>query len=204
MLNRLNRAHAFCFVVALLLGLPAGAQDTSKAGVLTLEGQNFPTRVVVAGADLKLNGTGLRAVAWFKAYAAALYLPELTDSASRATSMPGAKRLQLRMLQEAPTVEFVKAIKKGVARNSTAAEQAQLAPALQRFEEQILAVGKVRKGDVIDLDLHPARGMLFTLNGTLRGEPLQGPELFAALLLSFVGDKPYDDKLKAGLLGKAR
>jgi hypothetical protein len=59
----------------------------------------------------------------------------------------------------------------------------------------------VRKGDTVDLDLDPGRGTLFGLNGTLRGEPVTGDDFYAALLRSFVGDKPYDKRLKAGLLG---
>lgn len=172
--------------------------------MVRVEGYDFPTKAQVAGEDLKLNGTGVRAVAWLKAYVAALYLREPTDSASRVLHMPGAKRLQLRILQEAPSAELAKAVNKGVARNSSAAEQAAFAPQLQRFDALIGAVGKVRKGDLIDLDLHPTRGMLFALNGTLRGDALPGPELFAALLRAFVGEQPYDDKLKLGLLGKAR
>jgi hypothetical protein len=65
----------------------------------------------------------------------------------------------------------------------------------------MLAVGTVKKGDRIDLDQDPTRGTLFALNGTLRGEPIAGADFYAALLASFVGQRPYDKRLKAGLLG---
>ena len=74
---------------------------------------------------------------------------------------------------------------------------------MQRFAQQISATGTVRKGSVIDLDLDPKQGLLFTLNGTLRGEPVEGDDFYAALLRAFVGEHPYDERLKAGLLGAA-
>ena len=47
-----------------------------------MEGQPFERRVVVAGAELRLNGTGVRAVAWFKGYAAGLYLTRRAATAA--------------------------------------------------------------------------------------------------------------------------
>ena len=38
------------------------------------------------------------------------------------------------------------------------------------------------------------------MNGTLQGEAIVGDDFYAALLRSFVGDRPYDSRLKAGLL----
>ncbi len=182
-----------------LLGQPrvSWAQEAPRL----VEGQPFAPRVHVGGRELLLNGTGVRAVAWFKGYAAGLYLPSRTRSAEQAVSMPGPKRLQLRMLREVPAVEFVKAFDKGVRRNTGDAEVASLAARMAQFEALVQALGTVREGDVVDLDLDPDRGMLFSLNGTLRGEPITGADFYAALLRSFVGVRPYDRKLKAGLLG---
>lgn len=174
----------------------AGAQGTPRI----VEGQAFARQVTVAGTELQLNGTGVRGVAWFKGYVAALYLSRGSTTTRQVLAAGGAKRLQLRMLHEVPAVEFVKALNKGVERNSAAAEWAAVQPTLQRFSEQVAALGKVRKGDRVDLDLDPARGLMFSVNGTLRGDPLPGDALFNGLLRAFLGDQPYDDKLKAGLL----
>jgi hypothetical protein len=109
----------------------------------------------------------------------------------------------MRMLQEVPAEEFVKAFRKGVQRNVPASEMPRLVQRMDRFAALIAAIGKVKKGDVVNLDLEPGRGTLFSLNGTLRGEAIEGSDFYAALLLSFIGDRPYDQKLKAGLLGQA-
>ena len=181
---------AWCFCGVTL------AQDAPRV----VEGQAFARRVSLAGSELQLNGTGVRAVAWFKGYAAGLYLSRASTTMAQVLAAAGAKRLQLRMLQDVPAAEFVKALKKGVERNTAAAELPALQAPLQRFGDQIAALGKVRKGDRVDLDLDPARGLLFSVNGTLRGEPLPGDALYNALLRAFLGEQPYDDKLKAGLL----
>ncbi len=173
----------------------------APAGVV-VEGQRFAAQLHVAGSDLVLNGTGVRAVAWFKGYAAGLYVPQKAQAVDLLLAQPGAKRLQLRMLQDVPPAEFVKALRKGMERNTPDAERAALHDRVERFAALIMEAGKVRKGDVVDLDLDPSRGMLFSLNGTLRGDAIPGDDFYAALLRAFVGDKPYDERLKAGLLGR--
>ena len=180
-----------------LLALPW----TPLAAQVTLEGQTFDARVRVGGQDLLLNGVGLRAVAWLKGYAAGLYLPQKSGSADTVLAMPGPKRLQLRMLQQVSTQEFVKAFDRGVKRNTPEADLPALTARMQQFDAIVSALGTVRKGDVVDLDFVPGQGLLFVHNGKRRGDAVQGEDFYAALLRSFVGDKPYDAKLKAGLLG---
>lgn len=166
------------------------------------EGQNFDSRISVAGVELRLNGTGVRQVAWFKGYLAALYLVAPATTAAQAVAQPGPKRIHLRMLQEVPAVEFSKAVRKGVARNVAPAQLGALNERLERFVKQIDALGKVRVKDVVDLDFEPGRGLTMTVNASLRGEPIAGEDFFAAVLRSFVGDVPYDEKMRAGLLGR--
>jgi hypothetical protein len=195
--HTLSRRRWLLAAGALLAG-PAGAGDGAP---VLLEGQSFVRRVQLAGEELLLNGTGLRAVAWFKGYAAGLYLRERSQSAPQVLAMAGPKRLQLRMLQEVPATELVGALRKGLARNTP--EPNRLAERTERLSAGMLAVGTVKKGDVIDLDLDPTRGTLFALNGTLRAPAIEGADFFGALLASFVGERPYDTRLKAGLLGLA-
>lgn len=169
--------------------------------VVRVEGQNFERQVQVAGSTLVLNGTGVRAVAWFKGFAAGLYLTARASTAAQAVATAGPKRLRLCMLYDVPAAEFAKALRKGMQRNAAAADQAALASRIDAFEALIRGIGEVHQGDVIHLDWDPARGLLFSVNGTLQGEPIAGADFFATLLLSFVGEKPFDKKLRAGLLG---
>lgn len=186
--------------MALLLSLWPWVSSMAQEAPRVVEGQAFAKRAVVVGSEVQLNGTGVRAVAWFKGYAAGLYLSQRSTTLAQVLAARGPKRLQLRMLQDVPAADFVKALNKGVERNSAAADLPALQPLMRRFAELIQQTGNVRKADVIDLDLDPTKGMLFSVNGTLRGDVVAGQDLFNALLRAFLGEQPYDEKLKAGLL----
>jgi hypothetical protein len=202
------RTAASAAALATALGaLPGGLvhaqpQAQVSSAFVTYEGQRFDRLSTVAGAELRLNGLGVRQVAWFKGYLVALYLSAPATTAQQAQASPGPKRIQLRMLHEVPAAEFSKALRKGIARNTAPPEAAALQDRTERFVRAIDALGKVRKGDVIDLDLDPARGLLFSVNRSPKAEPLPGQDFYAAVLRSFVGDVPYDPKMRDGLLGK--
>lgn len=167
----------------------------------TIEGQRFDDRIRLADADLTLNGVGLRAVAWFKGYAAGLYLPQKASTPAAVIAQKGPKRIQLKMMVDVGSEEFRKAWDKGMTRNHSAAEYEPMRERIARFSATIAAIGKLKKGDVIDLDFLPGKGLQLSLNGKPRGEPLPGEDLYAGLLKIFVGNVPVDARLKAGLLG---
>ena len=197
LIRQLPRLFALAMLVTASVGM-AWAQE----GPRIVEGQPFANRVRLVDTEILLNGTGVRAVAWFKGYAVGLYLPERATTLAQVLAQAGPKRLQLRMLQDVPAAEFVKALNKGMERNSPADAWPELAPRVQRLAEQITASGRVRKGDVVDLDLDPTRGLLFARNGKLVAEPIPGADLYAALLRAFIGEHPYDERMKAGLLAQ--
>jgi hypothetical protein len=180
------------------LAVAAGAR---AAPAVKVEGFTFPGEMTVAGQTLSLNGVGLRAVLWLKGYAAGLYLSARAATPAQVLATTGAKRLQMRMLLDVDTEEFIKAFHKGIARNTPQAGQPALVDRMARFDELLRAIGTVKKRDVIDLDWLPGRGLQLALNGQLHGEPIPGDDLYAALLLIFLGEKPVDTGLKAGLLG---
>lgn len=171
------------------------------AAPIKVEGVTFAGAVTVAGQSLELNGVGLRAVAWLKGYAAGLYLGTRARTPQQVFAAAGAKRLQLRMLLDVDTIEFIKAFDKGIARNTPAADLPALRERMARFDALLRAIGKVKKRDVVDLDWLPGKGLQLALNGELRGAPIPGEDLYAALLRIFVGDKPTDPEMKIGLLG---
>lgn len=194
-----NSPHrALALMITLALALPLAAHADTR-----IEGQTFSARATLAETELQLNGVGLRAVAWLKAYAAALYLPRKTTRADDALHMAGPKRIQLRMLLDGPAAEFVKALDRGVAKNTSESEFAALRDRLAQLTQAVASVGKVRKGDVIDLDYSPGRGLAFSHNGRLLGGPIAGDDLYAAVLKIFIGDKAIDPEMKTGLLGGA-
>ncbi len=191
-----------CLLALLAAGLMPGGRVLADPAPMIVEGEPFERRIRVAGSQLQLNGAGVRAVGWFKGYAAGLYLLQPARSAALALAAPGPKRLRIRMLHDVPAAEFEKAFTKGMQRNTADEQRSGLAARISALAQSIRAVGQVRKGDVVDLDLDPASGTLLVLNGTLRGPAIVGDDFYAVLLASFIGEHPYDARLKSGLLGQ--
>ena len=185
---------------ALALGLLLAAMGASAARI---EGQSFEDRVRLADTDLVLNGVGLRAVAWFKGYAAGLYIARKAVTAEDVLAQKGPKRVQMKMMVDVETKEFTKAFDVGMKRNNTEAEQAAMKDRMAQFDRTVDLLGKVKKGDVVNLDFVPGQGLILSVNGTPRGTPIPGEDLYAGLLKIFIGDNPVDKKLRAGLLGAA-
>lgn len=195
--RRLLRAAVAAPLVAPVAGLIAPA---ARAQV-TVEGYTYVPTIDLGGRTLYLNGVGLRAVAWFKGYAAGLYLGAKVTTVEAVLADAGPKRMQLRMFVDVPAAEFSKAFFKGVKRNAPAAQQPQLAARMQRFDEMVMSVGEVKNNDVVNLDFLPDQGLVFSRNGRALGPPIPGADFYAALLLIFIGQRPVDKEMKIGLLG---
>ena len=177
--------------------------SANAATPITLEDQTFPAGASVAGTSLQLNGVGLRAAFIYKVYLAGLYLPTRAVTGPEVFAETGAKRVQVRLLMDGPSDEFAKAFSGGIAKRTPADEVAAMSDRIAAFDRTLRSVGDVRKGDVVDLDYAPGVGLTMALNGKPVGAPVPGADLYAALLNIFVGDRPVDAKMKAGMLGVA-
>ena len=200
--RRLLTVAAACALVSFASLMPVAKAAETQVRVDNI---NLDSRLQLAGQTLRLNGAGtfapLKAFAWVKGYVAALYLSDRAGSHEQVLATNGAKRLQMRMLLDVPVAEFVKAFHKGVGRNTPQDQQAGLADRMERFDQLIRPLGKVLKGDAINIDFLPGRGMMLSHNGRELGAAIPGDDFYDALLGVFVGPKPVDDALKAALLG---
>ena len=198
MMSSLRRRTA-ALALAATASLPAHA--------LRYEGQDFPDTLTLGGSTLALNGTGKRQVAIYPLYLASLYLPQKAGTPDAIYAQTGPKRLEMRivipLVKDVSTQEFVKAISKGVNRNSTEAEKAAVAERLKQFNTAIAEVGRVKKGDLLHIDYLPAQGgTILSVNGKVWGKPIEGQDFYTAFLKVFLGDHNSDAKLRAGLLGQ--
>ena len=185
--------------LAALVFLPSAY----AAAPVTLESQTFAGNASVAGTPLQLNGVGLRAAFIYKVYLAGLYLPTRAATGPEALAETGPKRVQVRMLMDGPSDEFAKAFTGGITKRTPADQVAAMQDRIDAFDRTLRSVGNVKKGDVVNLDYAPAVGLTMTVNGKAFGAPVPGADLYAALLGIFVGDRPVDPKMKAGMLGAA-
>ncbi|MDM4765152.1 chalcone isomerase family protein [Pelomonas sp. SE-A7] len=182
---------------ALLL---SGAATTLPSWAKRFEDHDFADEIQLGGSTLVLNGTGLFSKFGFRGYLTALYLSRKADTAEAVFANAGPKRIQMRMLMGVGVEELIKPIHKGVARNCTPEEQQLIAARLPALIHNIELVGKLRKGDLINMDHVPQQGTQLSVNGKAFGAPAPGNEPMLALLKVFLGAKPTNDRLKAGML----
>lgn len=178
----------------------AGCLAAFGAQALKVEGHVYDDTARVAEEPLRLNGAGVRSQLWFKAFTAALYLPQPATQASSVLAQSGSKRLRMRMLVEVPSHEFAKALRRGVEKNHSPAEQAPMADRLLQLAQAVQGLGTLRDGDTVDLDFQPGLGLVLSLNGQRRGEPVPGDDVYRAMLRIFIGERPVQAALKNALL----
>ena len=186
----------------VLAAAAAGAGFTGSVRAFKYEDQEFEDKILLAGSALLLNGVGKRAVSILRGYVAGLYLGSKAGTPEAVYAVPGAKRMQIRMLLDVGAEEFVKAVNKGVGRNCSEAEKEALTSRLPQFTANLQSVGKVYKKDLINIDYLPEQGTVLLVNGKQWGQAVPGADLYTAFLKVFLGDKPVDKRLKAGLLGE--
>lgn len=183
----------------LALGFSGGARAQAKE----IEGQKFEPTVQVGGQTLHLNGVGLRKRAIFKVYAAGLYVPAVPTKSGNAAAIineTGPRRMALRMLRDVDADSFIGALTDGLKANVGDTQFMALKPQTDALVATLKSVGEVKKGDAIDFD-YTSDGTRVLVNGQPRGAAIPGAEFYAAVLRIWIGDKPADQDLKAGLLG---
>jgi hypothetical protein len=181
--------------IALAIATAAPARAAEVAGVA------FEPAAQVAGETLQLNGAGLRKRFFVEVYAAGLYVPQRTSSASALLAQEGPRRVVIAMLRDVGSDQFSVAISDALAANHTPAQLASLSGPIEAFKSNLAAIGEARSGDRIHFDYSPAAGTRILVNGAQKGASIPGPELYRAVLRVWLGDAPVDAGLKQALLG---
>jgi Chalcone isomerase-like len=182
------------FFLALLPLQPLAAAEVS--------GVKLPDSVKVGGADLLLNGAGLRVRMMFKIYVGALYLPEKKTAAAAALDARGAKRVALHLLRDLSAEQLTGALSDGLDENLSDAERAQFKVQIDDLKAVMATVGAAREGSIVTLDFVPGDGTRMGVDGLPKGKPITGEDFYRALLKIWLGDKPVDKSLKAAMLGQ--
>ena len=181
----------------------AATMSTAVAASVEREGMRYEDSVRIAGGKAVLNGIGVRGGNLFKGYVAGLYLPTKSSDADAVYAAKGPKRIAVRMLLGVDSGVLAKTFSDGIRKNYKDDALDALAERMGVFDQQVRAVGSVRKGDAIDLDFEPARGTRLLVNGKVQGEPIAGDDFYVALLKMFIGERAVDKGLRAALLGQS-
>ena len=92
-------------IAIFLLGLGL----TAVASAADLAGVSVPDSAQVAGANLTLNGVGLRKKFFVKIYVGGLYLPQKSADAAAIAASTGPDRILMHMIYEVSKEQFADA-----------------------------------------------------------------------------------------------
>jgi hypothetical protein len=176
-----------------VLALPSFAAE--------IAGVKFADQVRADGAQLVLNGAGLRRKFIFKVYAMALYLPSKAGSAAAAIDAVGPKRIAIGMLRDVDAKTFSDALREGIEDNHSEAQVKAIEARLKQLEAVMQKVGTAKDGMRIWLDWVPGAGTQVSIDGAPAGAAIAGEDFYRALLRIWLGPHAVQDDLKRALLG---
>lgn len=152
----------------------------------------------VDGAELVLNGAGVRSKFFVKVYVGALYLPKREAQAAAILANDAPWSVHMHFLHsEVEAKKLVDAWNEGFEANLAETDRKRLAQRIGAFNALFRTV---RKGEVIRIDYSPAGGTRVSIQNEARGT-IAGADFARAVLSIWLGDKPADAGLKRAMLG---
>ena len=158
----------------------------------------MPDTASLGAQTLTLNGQGVRKATLFKVkvYVAGLYLVEPSRDAARILASHQPWRLNLAFLRDVGASQIGDAWEEGFENNAG-----------QRFDvlaDRIATLGSwmdaMKKGKTLAFTYRLSAGVEVMVGETTKGS-IEGADFASALLSIFLGPKPPNRELKAGLLG---
>ncbi len=176
-------------VIIFMLVCPVFAQEVA--------GVKLEPAVTVKNHTLKLNGYGLRKKFFVKVYVGSLYSGKRLTTASEALRDSGDKLIRMNFLHSKVEKEkIVEAFNEGITNNSP-----ELAGSADAKKFLALFTADFHRGDVVDLTLGADGSVSVSHNNRHLGT-VASTKLAKGVLAIYLGEKPADDDLKAGMLGK--
>lgn len=172
--------------------LVAGTAQSAR-----IEGVEFSDQLSLGSETLTLRGTALlRYKLLFRGYVAALYLP--ADAPTSRVLGDAPRRLEIEYFWSIPADAFQTATLEGIEKNVDPETWSRLRPKIDRFNT---FYATVQPGDRYQLTYLPGTGTELALNGERRGL-VEGADFARALFSIWLGARPFDESLKAQLLGR--
>jgi hypothetical protein len=180
-------------LVALVLTLfLAGNVSAVEVAGVTLE----PT-VTVNSRVLKLNGYGIRKKFFIKVYIGSLYTPSRLASAAAVLNDGGDKLIRMNFLHSKVEKEkIIEAFNEGFTNNSP-----DLAGSVETKKFLSFFTADFNRGDMVDLFIG-ADGVVSASHNGKRLGSVESARFGRGVLAIYLGDKPADEALKRGMLGK--
>jgi hypothetical protein len=182
-------ARVMALVGPVILGAPAVGAECLDVKV--------PDSVKAGGADLELNGLGIRKATFLevKVYVAALYLPQKSGDTGKIIGANQPWQLALHFVRDVDASDIRDAFDEGF--EKTGDKLAALRPRIDALNAQMV---DFKKGQYVSFASDPAKGVAVDVNGA-GGSAIEGADFAAALLAVWIGKEPPNEDLKSGLLG---
>jgi hypothetical protein len=158
----------------------------------------FADRVKAGGADLVLNGLGIRKATLLriKVYVAGLYLPQKSSDAGAILGANGRWQLVLHFVRDVDASDIRDAFQEGFEK-AAGDKRAGLQTRIAALNAQMV---DFKTGQSLTFTRHPTTGVTVDVNGK-GGAAIEGADFATALLAIWLGPKPPNEDLKTGLLG---
>ncbi|MBV8503552.1 MAG: chalcone isomerase family protein [Paucibacter sp.] len=185
----------------LALLLAASLPGVNARADVDIGGIRYASTVKLDGQALPLNGVGTQFnKVGSRSFSVAVYALAKSGSASELLAMPGPKRIVFKFMRpvQADAMRF---LTKGIEANLERADSIKTINGVVRLGSLLGGRAGFSDGDSLALDYLPGKGTVLAINGKPQGEPVAEPEFFKAMLLVWVGVKPFDPKMKTGILG---
>ncbi len=169
----------------------------SQSPAVEVAGVNLEPTVTVNSQQLKLNGSGIRKKWFVKVYIGSLYSSKRLSTGPEALLDSGDKLIRLNFLHSKVEKEKIsEVLGEGLANNSPDLVGS---PEVKKFLS--LFTADFFKSDIVDLILNADGSVTASHNGKSLGS-VPSTKLAKAVLAIYLGEKPADDSLKKGMLGK--
>lgn len=181
---------------AFLAGVLAFTGALCAQGFREFKGVKVEEKTSYNGTELVLNGMGLRKKVIFNVYVASLYLEKTSSDGNSIAGSAQVKIMDLVFLRAVGGETISEAIENGFKNN---------ARDMKALEERLKAlktlIPDLKKGDRVRFVSGKNGDLEMLFNGGKKGE-IKGKDFSETLFRVWLGDKPADENLKKGLLGK--
>jgi hypothetical protein len=181
------KAYGFVFLLLTMMSTAVHAASS----------QTFDDVIDVNGTQFQLQGVGHKKFLFAKAFTAGFYMCDRHPSNSPLdTSTP--KHLEVEYFVNIPSQKLTKFT---VSRMQAAVDEQKMNSLRAELELMSNYFVDLKSGDRFALTYLPEQGTVFSHNGEVTGV-IPGEQFAQAIFSVWVGDKPFDDRLKQDMLGR--
>lgn len=196
--GRWTRRSALGALLALTCAVGPGEVRSQTREV---EGFRFDGTLRLGGADLVLNGVGVRRRFFLPVYVGALYVPQRSSDPETLLAQRGPRRMSMRFVRDVEAELFMNSLDVGMRRHYSPQQLEVWREQWQTLAGVIANIVVARRADHVTWDYTPHAGARVMQNSVAITPTMSGEDFYNAVLRVWLGPHPADAELKRGLLG---